>query len=304
MDTHACSYVYDGIGNRLTATNNGVGAAYLTKPLNQYTNIFVACRQWSMGGLGLRAFGQPVKSVSKKSAWRALAMKTSPFSISKKHLLYACMLLTMLAGACANSDPHLMTGDSPDCMQYAIGNTKETGVSSGTGKATIVNSGRNMEWPAFYFERHRRFIADVRSEYGLTNFIIGGRANWISSANQGSSNAVGIVEVTFITNTIPLIVDVTLRFQFNEGGMHRSIPLSDQIEVISMLVSDITFKFKELIAPTDGFQVWPGGVFFSIEAPTVAREHIDMFEWRKVEELAYLRKMLEEIWTSKINVGE
>ncbi len=42
MDTNAYSYAYDGIGNRLTATNNGVGTIYLTNPLNQYTNLFVA----------------------------------------------------------------------------------------------------------------------------------------------------------------------------------------------------------------------------------------------------------------------
>jgi len=39
MGTNAYSYAYDGIGNRLSTTDNGIGTAYLTNPLNQYTNI-------------------------------------------------------------------------------------------------------------------------------------------------------------------------------------------------------------------------------------------------------------------------
>jgi RHS repeat-associated protein len=39
MGTNIYRYAYDPIGNRLAATNNAEGWAYLSKPLNQYTNI-------------------------------------------------------------------------------------------------------------------------------------------------------------------------------------------------------------------------------------------------------------------------
>ena len=42
MGARAYSYGYDGIGNRLAATNDGVGTAYLANLLNQYTNILRA----------------------------------------------------------------------------------------------------------------------------------------------------------------------------------------------------------------------------------------------------------------------
>jgi RHS repeat-associated protein len=37
--SNAYAYAYDGIGNALWSTNNGVGTAFWTNPLNQYTNI-------------------------------------------------------------------------------------------------------------------------------------------------------------------------------------------------------------------------------------------------------------------------
>lgn len=37
--SNAYAYAYDGIGNALWLTNNGVGTAFWTNPLNQYTNI-------------------------------------------------------------------------------------------------------------------------------------------------------------------------------------------------------------------------------------------------------------------------
>ncbi|NLL83444.1 MAG: RHS repeat protein, partial [Lentisphaerae bacterium] len=39
MGTNAYSYAYDGIGNRLNATDNDIALVYHTNPLNQYTNI-------------------------------------------------------------------------------------------------------------------------------------------------------------------------------------------------------------------------------------------------------------------------
>ncbi len=39
MGTNAYGYAYDPIGNRLAATNNAEALAYLSNPLNQYTNI-------------------------------------------------------------------------------------------------------------------------------------------------------------------------------------------------------------------------------------------------------------------------
>ena len=42
IGSNVCRYAYDGIGNLLWTTNNGIGTAYYTNPLNQYTNILRA----------------------------------------------------------------------------------------------------------------------------------------------------------------------------------------------------------------------------------------------------------------------